>query len=275
MSGMRFEPRGRIRGSGGGRAGAALVRLTAALALASGCSGGDERTDVALPADPGRALEQSAAALREQGTFSFEASFTRVKATAPDDVEEYATSKGALDLRAGAGRAELELANIFPEGIENPLGDEPVRYRWSGASLTITLSGQTRTISRARAHADSALVPRYPDEVESLDEVLAKPLRARLVDRDDRAAHYAFAYDAKAAGRLGIPAELNAAFEQALYGPRLELEAWIEDDGLPHKLSYAIHLKAARGGFNLNLPARTVRVTYELDDFGDEFDPEG
>ena len=105
--------------------------------------------------------------------------------------------------------------------------------------------------------------------------MLAKPLRPRLLDRDGGTAHYAFAYDAKAAGRLGIPAELNAAFEQALYGPRLELEAWIEDDGLPHKLSYAIHLKPTRGGFNLKLPARTVRVTYELDDFGDEFDPDG
>ena len=141
--------------------------------------------------------------------------------------------------------------------------------------MTITLSGQTRTISRARAQADTALVPRYPDEVESLDDVLAKPLAPRLLDRDGGTAHYAFAYDAKAAGRLGIPAELNAAFEQALYGPRLELEAWIEDDGLPHKLSYAIHLKPARGGFNLKLPARTVRVTYELDDFGDEFEPKG
>jgi hypothetical protein len=229
----------------------------------------------ALPADPAVALEQSAAALREQGTFTFEASFTRVKATAPDDVEEYATAKGALDLRAGAGRAELDLESIVPEGIENPLGDEPVLYRWRGASLTITLAGQTRTVSRARAHADTALVPRYPDEVESLDDVLAKPLRARLLDRDGGTAHYVFAYDARAAGRLGIPAELTAAFAQALYGPQLELEAWIEDDGLPHKIGYAIHLKPTRGGFNLRLPARTVRVTYELDDFGEEFKADG
>jgi hypothetical protein len=249
--------------------------LTALLALASGCGGEDEQAAPPLPADAATALTQSAADLRQQGTFTFEASFTRVKATAPDDVEEYATAEGAIDLREGAGRAQLALANIFPEGVENPLGDEPVRYRWSDASLTITLSGQTRTISRARAQADTALVPRYPDEVESLDDVLAKPIDARLLDRDGSTAHYAFAYDAKAAGRRGIPAELNAAFEQALYGPRLELEAWIEDDGLPHKLSYAIHLKPARAGFNLKLPARTVRVTYELDDFGNEFDPNG
>ena len=43
------------------------------------------------------------------------------------------------------------------------------------------------------------------------------------------------------------PYLVNRAFEQALYGPRLELEAWIEADGLPHRISYAIHLKPLRG----------------------------
>ena len=132
MSRMRIEPRGRSCGNRGRRAGAALVGLTAALALASGCGGEDEPAASTLPADPATALTQSAAKLRQQGTFTFEASFTRVKAAAPDDVEEYATAEGAINLPAGEGRAELELANIFPEGMENPLGDEPVRYRWSG-----------------------------------------------------------------------------------------------------------------------------------------------
>jgi hypothetical protein len=238
--------------------------------LASGCSDDDEQAASTLPADPGRALAQSAAALREQGTFTFEASFTRVKASAPDDVLEYATSRGALDLRAGAGHAELDLENVLPAEA-NPFTG-PIEFRWAAKSITVTLLGRTRTIDRAKLQADRGLVARYPDEVESLDDVLAEPLRPRLLERDGGTAHYAFAYDAKDAGRRGIPAELNAAFEQALYGPRLELEAWIEDDGLPHKLSYAVHLKPMRGGFNFKLPARTVRVTYELDDFGEEFD---
>jgi hypothetical protein len=277
MSRMRVEPRRWIRGSRGSRTGAAHVRLTATfvvlVALAGGCAGDESGDAPTLPADPARALAQSAANLRRAGTFTFEASFTRVKVTAPDDIEEYATAKGALDFGARAGRAELDLAELFP-GQGSPLGG-PARLRWAGKSLTIVLETDEQTVSRARARAGSGLIGRYPDEVEALDDLLASPLRPRLLEQEDGTAHYAFAYDAKAAGRLGIPAELTAAFEQALYGPRLELEAWIEDDGLPHKLSYAIHLKPARAGFNLNLPARTVRVTYELDDFGGEFDPDG
>jgi hypothetical protein len=90
---------------------------------------------------------------------------------------------------------------------------------WEGDSLTISLLGQSRTVKRAVAQKDRGLVPRYPDELDALDDVLAKPLNVRLVDTDGGATHYSFAYDAKAAGRLGIPAELSAAFEQALYGP--------------------------------------------------------
>jgi hypothetical protein len=275
MSRMRVESRRWIRGRGS-RAGAALVRLSAALAVAAvagGC-GGDSDDAPALPADPSRALAQSAAALREEGTFTFEASFTRVKVTTPDDVEEYATAHGALDLTADEGTAELELAPLFPGQEESPLGG-PVQLRWTAKSLTVVLDEKTQIVPRGRAKADRGLIPRYPDEVEALDDLLAKPLRPRLLERDDGTAHYAFSYDARAAGRRGIPAELNAAFEEALYGPRLELEAWIEADGLPHRISYSIHLKPLRGSSNFSLPRRTVRVTYELDDFGDEYDPSG
>ena len=211
--------------------------------------------------------------MRERGTFTFEASFTRVKATAPDDAEEYATSKGALDLTADAGRIELDLGQLFPGQQDAPF-DKPAKLRWTGTSLTVELDNQTQTVSRARARASGGLLGRYPDEVESLDDLLTRPERPRLLDREGGTAHFGFAYDAKAAGRLGIPAELSEAFKQALYGPSLELEAWIEDDGLPHRLSYAIHLKPTRGGSRVTLPARTVRVTYELDDFGDEFEPD-
>jgi hypothetical protein len=248
------------------------VLACAAAVAAGGCGGGSEDAP-ALPADPGRALAQSAAALREEGTFTFEASFTRVKATRPDDVEEYATAHGALDLAADEGRAELDLAPLFPGEEQSPL--DHLQVRWAGTSLTTVIDEKSQTVDRARARDSGGLIGRYPDEVEALDDLLAMPSRPRLLERDDGTAHYAFSYEAKAAGRRGIPAELSGAFEQALYGPRLELEAWIEDDGLPHRISYAIHLKPLRGSFNFSLPRRTVRVTYELDDFGDEYDPNG
>ena len=275
---MRFESGGRIGTERGGWTRAALVRLTAAVgllvALGTGCAGAESEDRPALPADPGRALTQSAAALRAQGTFTFEASFTRVKATTPDDVEEYATAEGALNLADEEGKAVLELAPLFPGQDESPLGG-PVQLRWTAESLTVVLDEKEQTVERKRAKADSGLIPHYPDEVEALDDLLAAPLRPRLLEREDGTAHYAFSYDAKAAGRRGIPAELNEAFKQALYGRRLELEAWIEEDGLPHRISYAIHLKPMRGPFNVSLPRRTVRVTYELDDFGEEYDPSG
>jgi hypothetical protein len=251
------------------------VRLSAvvacAAAVAAGGCGGDSADAPALPVDPGRALANSAAALRDQGTFTFEASFTRVKATTPDDVEEYATARGALDLAADEGRAELDLAPLFPGNEQSPLDD--LKVDWTAKSLTTVLDEKSRTVDRARARASGGLIGRYPDEVEALDDLLAMPSRPRLVERDDGTAHYAFSFEAKAAGRRGIPAELSGAFEQALYGPRLELEAWIEEDGLPHRISYVVHLEPLRGSFSL--PRRTVRVTYELDDFGDEYDPNG
>lgn len=277
MPGVRIDPHGRPRAERRRGAGAALVRLRAALQLTAvavvvgGCGGGEDAA--APPPDPARALADSAAALREAGTFTFEASFTRVKATTPDDVEEYATAHGALDATAGEGTAELDLAPLFPGQQQSPLGG-PVELRWTPTTLTVVLDSETQTVDRARARADNGLIPRYPDEVDALDDLLASPSRPRLLDRENGTAHYAFSYDAKAAGRRGIPAELNQAFERALYGPELALEAWIEDDGLPHRISYEINLKPLRGA-SFSLPRRTVRVTYELDDFGDEFDPGG
>ncbi len=228
-----------------------------------------------MPVDPARALARSATNLREQGTFTLAASFTRVLATAPNDVEEYATAKGALDLGAGAGRAELDLGQLFPGREDTPFS-RPVKLSWAGKSLTVAVEGRAQAVSRARAKTEGAPIGRYPDEVEALDDLLATPLRPRLLERENGTAHYAFAYDAKAAGRQGVPAELSKAFEQALYGPRLELEAWIEEDGLPHRISYAIRLKPLLTSKGKRvLPRRTIRVTYELDDFGHEYDPNG
>ena len=149
----------RTGGRGGRRAGAALVGLTAALVLvglASGCGGDDEDGGRVgrCRADPGLALTQSAAALREKGTFTFEASFTRVKATAPDDVQEYATAKGVISIsaRAPAG-AELDLADILPERAARIRFDEPVTVAMGGRLDHGHARWSDSDARRARAHA--------------------------------------------------------------------------------------------------------------------------
>jgi hypothetical protein len=151
MSGVRTQSRRRARGDRAGGAGAAVLRLTAAVGLCAtlvgGCSGEEAEDTPALPKDPGSAFVQSAAALRARDTFTFEASFTRVKATAPDDVEEYATAEGALYLAHDEGGAVLELAPLFPGQEESPLG-EPVQLRWTAEALTVVLDEKEPSCTR-------------------------------------------------------------------------------------------------------------------------------
>jgi hypothetical protein len=49
----------------------------------------------------------------------------------------------------------------------------------------------------------------------------------------------------------------------------LRLEAWIGKDGLPHRLDYVVLLDPVRHDGKLVLPARSIRVTYELRAFGE------
>jgi hypothetical protein len=94
-------------------------------------------------------------------------------------------------------------------------------------------------------------------------------LRPRLVGEEDGQAHYAFEIDAREGGRRGFPAELSGAFAQGVGGMELRLEAWIGKDGLPHRLDYVVLLDPVRHDGKLVLPARSIRVTYELSAFGE------
>ena len=228
-------------------------------------SAGSNTSTLAAPAD---ALEGAVARLREEGTFRFKASFTRTKETAPDDVEEYATSEGAVDLGPGRSRASFELAPLFPGRKNEPPLDEPVELRWDDETLTVIVRGRSQELTRKRARASGGLLGRYPDEVDALDDLLADAVEPRSLGTDDGLAHYAFAVDPQKAAERGFPAELGEALEHATGGARAELETWIGADGLPHRLDYVVRLEPVRNAGKLVLPARTIRVTYELSAFG-------
>ena len=256
------EPIGRI---------AVVAAALAVLAVSTGCGGdedgaGSNTSTLAAPAD---VLEDAVARLREEGTFRFEASFARTKETAPDDVEVYAAAEGAVDLGPGRSWASFELAPLFP-GRENaaPL-DEPVELRWDDERLTVVIRGRSQEFTRKRARASGGLLGRYPDEVDALDDLIADSLQPRRLGTEDGLAHYVFEIDSRRAGRRGFPAELHELFEQGRDSPALELETWIGEDGLPRRLDYVVRLEPVRNAGKLVLPARTVRVTYELSAFGE------
>ncbi|MBA2297032.1 MAG: hypothetical protein H0W14_03220 [Actinobacteria bacterium] len=238
--------------------------------LAGGCGGKSGNAQPAVT--PAEAIQRAAVRLSEEGTFRFDASFTRVQDAEPDEVEEYATAEGVVDLTAGKARASFELAPLFP-GRENPAPlDDPVELRWGDESITVVADGRSQRLDRSQARESGGLLGRYPDEVDALDDLLADALRPRLLGNDDGEAHYSFTIDSRAAGRRGFPAELSDAFAQSKGGPKLELETWIGSDGLPHRLDYVIRLEPVRNDGKLILPARTVRVTYVLSEFGEPVD---
>jgi hypothetical protein len=255
------EPIGRL---------AIAAAALALLAVSTGC-GGDEKSagNTSTLAAPADALEGAVARLREEGTFRFEASFTRTKETAPDDAEEYATSEGAVDLGPGRSRASFELAPLFP-GRENtaPL-DQPIELRWDDKTLTVIARGRSSELTRKRARVSGGLLGRYPDEVDALDDLLADAVEPRSLGTEDGLAHYAFAVDPQKAAERGFPAELGEALEHATGGSGAELETWIGADGLPHRLDYVVRLEPVRNAGKLVLPARTIRVTYMLSAFGE------
>ena len=247
-----------------------MAAALALLAVSTGCGGDEESagSNTSTLAAPADALEGAVARLREEGTFRFKASFTRTKETAPDDVEEYATSEGAVDLGPGRSRASFELAPLFPGRENDPPLDEPVELRWDDETLTVIVQGRSRELTRKRARASGGLLGRYPDEVDALDDLLADAVEPRLLGTEDGLAHYAFAVDPQKAADRGFPAELSEALEQATGGSRAELETWIGADGLPHRLDYVVRLEPVRNAGKLVLPARTIRVTYALSAFG-------
>ena len=255
------EPIGRL---------AIAAAALALLAVSTGC-GGDEKSagNTSTLAAPADALEGAVARLREEGTFRFEASFTRTKETAPDDAEEYATSEGAVDLGPGRSRASFELAPLFPGRENDPPLDQPIELRWDDKTLTVIARGRSSELTRKHARVSGGLLGRYPDEVDALDDLLADAVEPRSLGTEDGLAHYAFAVDPREGRRAWVSGELGEALEQATGDAQVELETWIGADGLPHRLDYVVRLEPVRNAGKLVLPARTIRVTYMLSAFGE------
>jgi hypothetical protein len=174
-----------------------------------------------------------------------------------------------VNLDSGEARASLTLAPLDPARANPTPIDEALRLRWDEDSVMVRISGRSQEVARARARRSGGLLGRYPDEVDALDDLLADALRPRFVGEEDGQAHYAFEIDSRVAGRRGFPAELSGAFAQGSGGMELRLEAWIAEDGLPHRLDYVVLLDPVRRDGKLVLPARTVRVTYALSAFGE------
>ena len=174
-----------------------------------------------------------------------------------------------MNLDSGRSRASLTLAPLNPTGANPSPLDEPVQLQWDEDSVTVRAAGRSQRFERARARERGGLLGRYPDEVDALDDLLADALRPRLLGDEDGQARYGFEIDSREGGRRGFPAELSRAFAQGVRGMELQLEAWIGEDGLPHRLDYIVLLDPVQGDGALVLPARTVRVMYELSGFGE------
>ena len=248
------------------------LAIAAAAIAVVGCSRGDPEPSPA--GSPTELLARAQERLREQATLTFESTYTRTRADRPDDPERYAEGEGALDLAARWGRLTFELDVDLPtsESQPDPLAD-PITLRWDRSSLEAELGERRSRVDRAEARDDGALLGALPDELEGLIGLLDDGRDERRLDDDEiddyEVAHVAFTVEARAAGRAGVPAELRKAFEQALYGPELALDAWIDGGGLPRRLGYTVELEPVRREGKLILPARTVEVVYDLAAFGE------
>jgi hypothetical protein len=180
-----------------------------------------------------------------------------------------------VNLNSGRSRASLTLASLDPTGTNPAPLDEPVQLQWDEDSVTVRAAGRSQQAARARAREHGGLLGRYPDEIDALDDLLEDALRPRLLGDEDGQAHYGFEIDSRKGGRRGFPAELSRAFAQGSGGMELELEAWIGADGLPHRLDYVVLLDPVHHDGKLVLPARTVRVSYDLSAFGEPLGPDG
>ena len=254
--------------------GAVLAVLAAALPVACGA---EDRGGPASPPTSAGAVTAAPERVREAKTLSFEARYTRTKATSPPETEEYATSSGALDLSAGHGRMVLDLSALFaslgPQDPDDPFAG-PLELRWDGRYVYAQIRNRWKRATREQARG--ALIGKMLDEPPSLIDLLEHAQEVRAVGTEtvggDETTRFTFSVDARKAGGAGVPAELHAAFERAMYGPELAMEAWVDADGLPRRIAYSIEMRPVRHKGRLILPARTVRADYELSDFGAEVD---
>lgn len=278
---MRLGSRSAGGRHGGTRTAQALGRLRAAvavaLALAAGCGGEDQRSDPASRApEPSAAAAEASRALEEAGTFSFDSTYLRIRSDRPDEPEEYASSEGAVDLRDDRGRMDFRLELEGLEG-EEPVFAERMMLEWDAERLAARIGGNARSATRDEARESYGLLGRLPDEPAGLVSLLEH------VDGDERigtadvggeeTTGYRFDVDEAAAGRVGVPAEVAPALEAGSEGMELTLEAWLGSDSLPRRLVYVLELEPLRGGDGRQvLPARTIRVIYDLSGFGEDVD---
>jgi hypothetical protein len=242
------------------------------VALLAGCAGGQSSSSPELSA---AAVREAPARVRAGRTFAFEATYTRQVRGKPD--ESYLTLAGVVDVQAGSGRMEADLSALLAGPDSSGAFEEPVELSWTREQLTALVEGEERSSPRAQAREDGGLLGRLPDEPAALVDLLGEAEQVRRVGDERVDGHatvrFSCSVDARRAGATGVPAELAPAFEQALYGPRLPLEVWLDGDGLPRRIEYLIRLKPVSSGGKQVLPARAVRASFELSDFGADVVP--
>ncbi len=246
---------------------AALVTLPAALTLAA-CGG-----QASAPAGSATQLLADAAAnLQERSTLGFSFEYVRTRTDRPDDPERYGRGEGALDLAERRGRLRFDLDLGLPSSAGSRVED-PFELRWDRGWIEATIDGEARRLPRDDARATGGLLGRLPDEPEAVISLLGMAQGARRAGEDtlagERLAVIEFVVDAREAGGLGAPAELSKAATAGMLGERLEMEAWVDEDRLPRVIALTIRLEPVSSGGKLVLPARTVRIAYKLDDFGE------
>jgi hypothetical protein len=258
------------------RATARVGRLAAAAALAlllAACGGEDapdEQIGIRSPEDAAGAAHE---ALEASETFGFTATYVRTGADDTGEPEEYASSEGAVDLTDDRGRLVLQLIGV-EEFDDPPEVTEPIELHWDAENLAAHGGEEVRSVPRAEARETGGLIGRIPDEPAGLATLLTvarepEEIGSETVDGRETT-RYRFAVDRRAAGQVGVPAELSLALAQGNPGVRLILEAWLDEAALPRRLAYVVEmdpLTDEESGREL-LPARTVTATYDLGDFG-------
>jgi hypothetical protein len=259
--------------------------LLALAVFAPGCGG--DQTAAAVPlSNPEQALARAADRLREVGTFEFEASFVETKRTTPDEHTEYMKLEGALDLAAGQGRTLVdmtwlgdELEQLRPQGAPrdpalDALFGAPVEVRWDARLAYARIGDRWHRGSRAKLRTGT--LGTAAEEPANLIALLPLADDVRVAGGEDvegePTTRVLFTVDARRAGAAYVPAELYGAFEQQLHGLDLQLEAWLDADGLPRRLAYSVSKKEVRAKGKLVIPAKSIRVTYTLSSFGDDVD---
>lgn len=245
------------------------VVVAVVLATGAGC-GGDP--SVSRPASsPAELLQGAGEAAREHGTLTFSFEYVRTRADRPDDPERYGSGEGALDLSERRGRLRLELELGLQSDAAREL-EQPFELRWDEEWVEAELQGKSRKIARERARETGGLVGRLPDEPEAMLAFLELGSEARLRSEETLGGEpmsvVEFVVAARKAGELGAPAELAGATSSGLLGEELELEAWIGEDGLARRIVLSVDLEPVSRSGKQILPARMVRVRYDLDAFG-------